>query len=158
MRKIIEEVKERFGDAVESEAYEEGKIAKIVVKPERVVEVAQFLSERGFDHVKSVTGIDLIELKEGGGDFIEVMYQLGSYSFKAFKDVILNVSIKLDRGEPRTPSLCDVWPSAEYHEREVYEMFGVVFEGHPNLKHLLLPEYWMDIPPLRKDYKVPGRD
>ena len=158
LRKIMDEVKERFGDAVEGEVYEEGKIAKLVVKSDNLLEVARHLLEKGFDHVKAVTGIDLVKLREGGGNLIEVVYQLGSYSVESLKDVILNLSIKLDRDDPKISSLCEVWPSAEYHEREVHEMLGVVFRGHPNLQHLLLPEYWMDIPPLRKDYRVAGRE
>jgi NADH-quinone oxidoreductase subunit C len=67
------------------------------------------------------------------------------------------LSTKLDKANPRMPSLNDVWPSCEYHEREVYEMFGVVFEGHPDLRRLLLPEYWMDMPPMLKEYEPPGR-
>ena len=58
---------------------------------------------------------------------------------------------------PQVPSLTDVWAAAEYHEREAFEMLGIVFEGHPDLRRLLLPEDWNDIPPLRKDYVSPGR-
>jgi NADH-quinone oxidoreductase subunit C len=50
-----------------------------------------------------------------------------------------------------------VWPGAEYHERETFEMLGVKFDGHPDMRGILLPEDWNDIPPLRKDYKSPGR-
>lgn len=158
LKKIIDEVKERFGEAVVDEVYDEPKIAKITVKMESIEEVARYLSRIGFDHVKSVTGIDLLKLREGGGNIIEVVYQLGSYSFESLRDSVLNLSVKLDRNNPEIPSLHKIWPSAEYHEREVYEMLGVRFRKHPNLRYLLLPEYWADIPPLRKDYKVPGRE
>lgn len=158
LREIIDEVEERFSEAVVGGVYEEPKIAKIIVKVESVEEVARYLLRRGFDHVKSVTGIDLLKLREGGGKIIEVVYQLGSYSLEALRDSVLNLSVRLDRDNPETPSLHEVWPSAEYHEREVYEMLGVKFRKHPNLKPLLLPEYWADIPPLRKDYRVPGRE
>ncbi|MEM3713080.1 MAG: NADH-quinone oxidoreductase subunit C, partial [Thermoproteota archaeon] len=68
------------------------------------------------------------------------------------------LSVKLDLEKPMVSSLFSIWPSVEYHEREVYDMLGVIFEGHPDLKRILLPEYWMDIPPLRKEYKIPGRE
>src|SRR5579885_923427 len=57
----------------------------------------------------------------------------------------------------RTPSLRDVFYSVEFHERECFEMFGVYFEGHPDMRRLLLPEDWADIPPFRKDFKIKGR-
>ena len=55
------------------------------------------------------------------------------------------------------PSLVEVWPGAEYHERETFEMLGVTFTGHPDMRGILLPEDWDDIPPLRKDFRSPGR-
>ncbi|MEM3168570.1 MAG: NADH-quinone oxidoreductase subunit C, partial [Nitrososphaerota archaeon] len=64
---------------------------------------------------------------------------------------------KLPRDEPEMPSLTQVWRSAEYHERETFEMLGVRFVGHPDLRRLLLPEWYSDIPPLRKDFKPAGR-
>ena len=158
LKEVLDKVSKEFGGYVESSSFKEGKIAKLVVKAEKLVEVAEYLKGQGFDHVKAVTGIDLVKLRKGGGNLIEVSYQLGSYSVEELRDSILNLSVKIDRDSPNSPSLYKVWPSVEYHEREVYEMLGVSFQGHPDLRRLLLPEYWMDIPPLRKDYKVPGRD
>ncbi|MEM2017384.1 MAG: NADH-quinone oxidoreductase subunit C, partial [Nitrososphaerota archaeon] len=141
------------------EVFLEKKIAKVIVKKEALVEVARYLKDRhGFDHVKGVTGVDLSRLKEGGGPFIEVIYHLGSLGDQELADSILNLSVKLDLEKPMVSSLFSIWPSVEYHEREVYDMLGVIFEGHPDLKRILLPEYWMDIPPLRKEYKIPGRE
>ena len=157
LKEVLDNVSKRFGDSV-SAVMEEGKIAKLVVEAGKLVEVAEHLRDLGFDHVKAVTGIDLVKLRKGGGNLIEVSYQLGSYTVEELRDSILNLSVKVDRDNPQSPSLYKVWPSVEYHEREVYEMLGVKFQGHPDLRRLLLPEYWMDIPPLRKDYKVPGRD
>ncbi|MEM0079455.1 MAG: NADH-quinone oxidoreductase subunit C [Nitrososphaerota archaeon] len=159
LREVVEDLKKKFPEDIEGEVFHEKKITKIVVRKERLMEIAKYLRDlHGFDHVKGVTGVDLVALKEGGGPYIEVIYHLGSIKNEKLVDVILNISIRLDREKPLTKSLYSIWPSVEYHEREVYEMFGVVFEDHPNLKKLLLPEYWMDTPPLRKDYKVPGRD
>ncbi|MEM1583298.1 MAG: NADH-quinone oxidoreductase subunit C [Nitrososphaerota archaeon] len=159
LRKILDDVKEAFGEDIEGEVFLEKKIAKVIVKKEALVEVARYLKDRhGFDHVKGVTGVDLSRLKEGGGPFIEVIYHLGSLGDQELADSILNLSVKLDLEKPMVSSLFSIWPSVEYHEREVYDMLGVIFEGHPDLKRILLPEYWMDIPPLRKEYKIPGRE
>ena len=69
----------------------------------------------------------------------------------------LAVAARLPRDSPVMPSLVEVWPGAEYHERETFEMLGVTFAGHPDLRGILLPEDWADIPPLRKDFRSPGR-
>jgi len=57
----------------------------------------------------------------------------------------------------KLPTLRDIFYSVEFHEREIFEMFGVYFEGHPDNRRLLLPEDWADLPPLRKDFAIKGR-
>jgi len=64
------------------------------------------------------------------------------------------VKIKLDRTKPEVETVCDTWRTAEFHEREVFELFGVVFLNHPDLRNLILPDVW-DGFPLRKDYEDP---
>ena len=65
------------------------------------------------------------------------------------------VKCKLDRQNPKIDSVTDIWKTAEFHEREVYEMFGVDFEGHPDLRLLILPDGWEGKNPLRKDFEDP---
>ena len=64
------------------------------------------------------------------------------------------IKIKLDRTKPEVETVCDLWRTAEFHEREVFELFGVVFLNHPDLRNLILPDEW-DGFPLRKDYEDP---
>ena len=66
----------------------------------------------------------------------------------------LVVKIKLDRTKPEVETVCDIWRTAEFHEREVFELFGVFFLNHPDLRNLILPDMW-DGFPLRKDYEDP---
>ena len=106
----------------------------------------------GFDHVASVTGIDYPDR-----NLVKVTYHLGAYAKLTIRRLVLSVSVDLPRQDAMTPSLVSIWPSAEYHERETHEMVGVMFEGHPNSNLLLLPEDWIDLPPLRKDFKLRGR-
>jgi NADH:ubiquinone oxidoreductase subunit C len=106
----------------------------------------------GFDHVASVTGIDYPDM-----NFLTVTYHLSSYERLPIRQLVLSVSVNLPRQDPKLPSLMSLWPSAEYHERETHEMLGVTFQNHPNLNLLLLPEDWVDLPPLRKDFKLRGR-
>lgn len=64
------------------------------------------------------------------------------------------IKVKLDRGQPEVSTVCDLWRTAEFHEREVFELFGVQFIGHPDLRKLILPDDWIGYP-LRKDYEDP---
>lgn len=154
---VVTELENKFGKALLEKAVDTRKLVKIVVEVDSLVAVARFLRDNyGLDHVKAVTGVDLSRLLKKE-DKIEVIYHLGSYTRPELATADIALSTKLDRKSPRMPSLMDVWPSVEFHEREVYEMFGVVFEGHPDLRRLLLPEYWSDIPPMLKDYEPPGR-
>ena len=65
------------------------------------------------------------------------------------------VRVIVPREQPHIPSVADIWPAAEWHEREAYDMMGIVFDGHPNLKRILCPDDWVGHP-LRKDYEFPA--
>ena len=125
---------------------------KLTVAPETVKEAALFVrDELGFDHFATVSGTDFMAKKE-----IEVIYFAGSVR-QGMEDLVVALAARLPRESPVMPSLVEVWPGAEYHERETFEMLGVTFTGHPDLRRILLPEDWDDIPPLRKDFRSPGR-
>ena len=83
-------------------------------------------------------------------DRIEVVYHL--YSQTHGRSLVTKV--QLDRNDPKVPSIESVWRMADWHERECYDMFGVVFENHPDLRRILLPFDWEGFP-LRKDYVYP---
>ena len=148
---IVAKVQERFGERVKP-IYVKPKRLKLLVKKESLAELASHLKSLGFDHVASVAGIDHKKDNE-----FEVVYHLSSYSQDDLRSIVLALATRIPREDPVVSSLCEVWKSAEYHERETFEMFGIVFQGHPKLERLLLPEDWDDIPPLRKDFMLPGR-
>ena len=111
-----------------------------------VREVMAFLRddpELRFDQLLIVTGVDY-------ADHIDVLYHLRSYSNPA--TIAIKVTVARDGGS--LPSIADIHPAADWHERETFDMLGVRFERHPNLRRILLPEDW-DGHPLRKDYKQP---
>lgn len=149
--RISEDLAKTFSDDVKA-VYVKTKRMKFMVKPERIVEVGLHLKKIGFDQVVSVGGTDYPDQKS-----IEVNYHLASVGNQELKKVIVNLTTTLPRDRPVMSTLYKVWKGVEYHERETHEMVGIVFEGHPNLERLLLPEDWADIPPLRKDFKLPGR-
>lgn len=126
---------------------------KIRVDPANIIEIAKFLNhELGFDHAESVTGTDYPKDNQ-----IEVIYHLGSYLRDDLAHLVLSLTTRTDRDEARLPSLLPVYGSVEYHEREIFEMLGVYFDGHPRNERFLLPEDWADIPPLRKEFHIKGR-
>ena len=125
---------------------------KVSMGQSRIREVGLFVRDSlGFDHISTVSGVDWIAKNE-----LEVEYFVGS-SFPGQEDFVMALSERVPRDNPVVPTLIDVWRGAEYHERETHEMFGINFQGHPNQSHILLPEDWNDLPPLRKDYVSPGR-
>jgi NADH:ubiquinone oxidoreductase subunit C len=94
--------------------------------------------EWGFGHLSTITGVDL-------KDRMEVLYHLND------GNVTLSVRVAIRREDPPLPTVVDILPGAVLYEREVHEMFGIVFEGHPNLAPLLLPDDWPEgLYPLRK--------
>lgn len=80
-------------------------------------------------------------------EYFEVVYHLYSYA----KNHMFAIKVKADRTKPVVPSVFSIWKGADYQEREGYDLFGVKFEGHPNLKRLLLTPDWEDHP-MRRDY------
>lgn len=84
---------------------------------------------------------------------VEVVYVLRSLT----RNHVLRVSAGTDDEELRLPSVVGVYPTADFHEREVFDFFGVEFEGHPNLRRILMPDDWVGHP-LRKDYPLGGVD
>ncbi len=101
---------------------------------------ASNLKELGFDRLGMVTAVD-------HSTEFEMVYRLHSRSMSA--GIFLKCGVKRD--DPRVLSVSDLWPAAIWQEREVYDMFGIVFLNHPDMRRILLPEDWEGFP-LRKDY------
>ena len=106
-----------------------------------LLEAAKLDERLAFDFLRDLTGVDY---EEQG---FEVVYQL--HSFKHQHSVTIRAKVPVD--DPRVQSATDIWRAADWHERETRDMFGIVFEGHPNLVPILLPDDMLDHFPLRKD-------
>ncbi len=157
---ISDKIVEKFGEKVEVAFVKEDRVG-INVGRENVHDVAEFIRDGlNYDHVESVSGVDYPQDNE-----IAVVYHIGSYSVPSLARQILVLSTRAQREEnpipgsdaTKLPTLRDVFYSVEFHEREIFEMLGVYFEGHPDNRRLLLPEDWADLPPLRKDFAIKGR-
>jgi NADH-quinone oxidoreductase subunit C len=145
---IHERLKARFGDDVGP--LSEPKIDPFcLVKKERIVEVCRFLkTEPGleFDFLEDETAVDWPKR-----NVIEVVYHLLSYKLRH----TLVLKVEADRAEPSVPTVEGVWKTANWFEREIYDLFGVDFPGHPDLRRIMLPDDWVGHP-LRKDYQEAG--
>ncbi len=148
LESIIEKISQSLRE-LSTEIGTKDEIVTVQVEPDNLLEVAKKLKEIGFDHVKSVTAIDLPEQKE-----LEVVYHISSLGNLDLAKVIVVLKARVPSEEPHLPSLIEIWPSSKYLEREEYEMLGIVFEGHPELERLLLPDDYEGPPPLRKEFEV----
>jgi NADH-quinone oxidoreductase subunit C len=117
------------------------------VEPAKMLEIATFLKNEpdlAFTSLMCLSGLDY-----GAVNGLGVVYSLHSME----KKHAITVRVDLPRDEPKVPSVESVWRTADWHERETFDLFGIVFEGHPDLRRILCPEDWEGYP-LRKDYIV----
>jgi NADH-quinone oxidoreductase subunit C len=138
----------------------------VVVDPAKLVDVCQFLRDDPrlrFDLLNCISGVDYLETdakkvaKAGFEPHTEVVYHLSSFVHRHRFTLKLLLPRWKDNqtGQlPEVPSVAHVWPTADWHEREVYDLSGVWFTGHPDLTRILLSEDWEGYP-LRKDYEFP---
>jgi NADH-quinone oxidoreductase subunit C len=143
---LFKRLRERFGDSVES-AFTFVNQLSIHVKADRIVEVCKALrddAETPFNYLSDLTCVHWPEREEAP---FEVVYNLYSISKNE------RVRVKAAAGEAGIDSVTSVWPTANWMEREAYDLFGVNFNNHPDLRRLLLPKDW-DGHPLRKDYPL----
>jgi NADH-quinone oxidoreductase subunit C len=145
---LVKRYKEKFGPAI-LEAWVDRKQAILVVARELLAEIALYSrDDEKFDWLSDLTAADWPK-REKRFDVILNMYSME-------KNERLRVKAQASADE-RVPSVQGVWATANWMEREVYDMFGVVFEGHPDLKRILLPDEWQGYP-LRKDYDILTQD
>jgi NADH-quinone oxidoreductase subunit C len=158
-------LEQQFGDRIK------GKKADaidpfVVVEPANLLEICRFLrddSRLRFELLNCISGVDYLEPdakkapKAGFEPHGEVVYHLQSFTHR--HRFVLKVILPRWKGEktgelPEVPSVTSLWKTADWHEREVYDLSGVWFTGHPDLRRILLSEDWVGYP-LRKDYEFP---
>lgn len=140
----IYRLKERFGAAIQALEAPKGDLT-VTVARERLQDVCRFLKEEhGFDYPILVTGVDREE-------HLESVCHLG----KADAPEIVVVKTVVSYDDPRVPSITPLWSGADWHERESYDLMGIIYEGHPDLRRILLFDEWDEYPhPLRKEFKL----
>jgi len=144
---IFDRLRQRFGDRVVDTGLE-AKDPWVAIKPEDLFEVSRYLHDDpqlAFDCLSNLTGVDL-----KAQDLLQAVYHLYSYPHR--HKLVLKVSTP--RPDPSIPSVENIWKAANWLEREAFDLVGIVFTGHSDLRRLLLPEDWIGYP-LRKDFVEP---
>lgn len=148
---LLERLKEQFGDAV-LETHSDHGDDTAVVTSSKIEAVARFLRDdpsTSMEMLSDLTGVDYLGVREPR---FEVAYHFYSLS----KNHRVRIRAPLDESNPTLPSVTGLWNSALWMEREAFDLYGIVFEGHPDLRRVLLyPEF--EGHPLRKDYEMEDR-
>lgn len=144
---IAAKIKDRFPNEVLDVVEFRGQVG-VAVRRERIVDICRYLFDDPdirMDHLSDLCGVDYPDRQRR----FEVVYNL--YSMPHRHRIRLRARVPAD--DPRIASVVPIWRGANWHERETFDMFGVTFEGHPDLRRILMPEDW-EGHPLRKDYPV----
>ncbi|WP_416336300.1 NAD(P)H-quinone oxidoreductase subunit J [Calothrix sp. UHCC 0171] len=133
----------------ESLELDRNNVEIIKVEADFLLPICTALYAYGFNYLQCQCGIDM-----GAGQDLVSMYHLIKVSDNADRPEEVRIKVFLPRENPRVASVYWIWKTADWQERESYDMYGIVYEGHPNLKRILMPEDWVGYP-LRKDYVSP---
>jgi NADH-quinone oxidoreductase subunit C len=145
----LEEAYPSFSDAIERVVVDRGELT-LHIAPEKIAEVCQIMRDDEslrFEMCSSLSGVDYLNSDPRR---LHVVYELLSMTYRR--------RVRLETAVPAggsVPSVTSVYPTADWHERETYDMFGVIFTGHPNLTRVLMPDDWEGFPQ-RKDYPLGG--
>lgn len=145
---LIDNLKKQFNDGIISTSLFKDEVTHLVAKT-ALVKICEFLKTDPaiqMSYLVDVIGVDYTPASPR----FEVVYHLYSISQR----LRIRLKVKVDEGES-LPSVTAVWPAADFPEREAFDMYGIIFDGHPNLKRIYMPPDW-DGFPLRKDYPLKG--
>ncbi|HEY9166840.1 MAG TPA: NADH-quinone oxidoreductase subunit C [Candidatus Kryptonia bacterium] len=170
--KIEAKLREAFGDAIVNVEESRGQVV-VEIRRERIVEVCKFLKEDAqlsFDLLSDICGADMLDFEDDSSrkaylaiehahrpasvpvaERFLVVYQLTSIANKTR----LRLKAKVDGENPICPSVTPVFPAANWYEREAFDMFGISFDGHPDMRRMYMPEEY-EYNPLRKDFPLMG--
>lgn len=147
---VLRAIVERFAGQVQT-LPSPFDVPVVKVRPGALPEVAALLRSQGFSMLLDIGGVDYLGSAGAVGARFEVVYH--------FLDPVgrrrVRLRVPVEGEPPEVPSLCGLWPAANWAEREVFDLFGIRFTGHPGLRRILLPDDW-EGHPLRKDYPLRG--
>lgn len=144
---FLDALKNQFPDAIiEAKVQRKNRIVA-KVKKESLLDICRFAATSlGFEHLSSIAGVDY------GSEF-EVVHHIATYKHS----VILTLKTRIPAGDLKITSVTSIWWNANWYERETFDLMGILFEGHPRLERLLLPQEWKAVHPLKKEWKLPRK-
>jgi len=148
--KIIEE---KFAGQVTGTSTHAGQVS-VLLKREMIKDVCRFVRDEPslkMDHLADLTAVDYSRYPGDTGERFEVVYNMISTVHRHR----IRLKVRLSESDPRIDSVASVWHTADWHERETFDLMGINFTGHPDLRRILLPEDWVGHP-LRKEYPLKG--
>ena len=137
-----------FSDAIEKAVVDRGELT-LFIKAARLVDVAKILRDQL--RFEMCVGVNGIHFPEETSRELHAVYSLLSIT----RNQRIRLEVCVSEKDPHIPSVVDVWAGANWHERETYDMFGIVFDNHPGLTRILMPDDWAGFPQ-RKDYPLGG--
>ena len=151
-QEIVDKLKAQFPGKIEVTGTETRRIAAVVEDRCVLHDILLYIrDELDFEHCANTLGVDYI-------DHMAVVYHIENYRY--YRGVIIEISVDVpadENGEYHLPSASDIWGGCNWNERETWELFGIVFDGHPRLERVLTPETYKFFP-FRKSYKLRGWD
>jgi NADH-quinone oxidoreductase subunit C len=133
-------------DALLDARFDRGELT-LTIAPDSIREAAATVQAAGYNFFEDMTAVDWFP----SAPRFQLSYHILSHKFLER----IRLRVMLEETNPAAESITPVWPAANYYEREVFDLFGIRFEGHPNLRRIMMPEEWQGHP-LRKDYPVEG--
>ncbi len=172
IEKIEEKLRASFGESIISVSEFKGQIS-VEVRRDRIVDLCRFLKEEPefqFDFLADICGADMLDFEDASSRkaYLAIEHQLRPaevpveerylviYNMISLKNKArLRLKVKVDGENPVCPSVTSVYPAANWYERETFDMFGITFEGHPDMRRMYMPEDY-EYYPLRKDFPLMG--
>ncbi len=139
---LVQRLTDGFADDVKEVSVVRPGRVKALIARDALRPICAFLKdELGFEHISCISGVDWVE-------HLENVYHIVSYENRC----VIQIGAKIPNEDPVIDSVSDIWKGALFHEREAYDLLGIRFNGHPDLRRILLPEDFK-FHPLRKDYQ-----
>jgi NADH-quinone oxidoreductase subunit C len=147
---VLDALKAKFPEAIQSVSFYAGEVT-VLLEKDALLPACRFLKEEpslGLDYLSNLCGVDFPERDKR----FEIVYHLFSVQHRHR----INLKVRVADQEP-APSVASIWRTANWHEREAFDLLGIPFEGHPDLRRILLADEWQGHP-LRKEYPTRGYD
>jgi len=133
-------------EALTDAKFDRGELT-LTIAPDSIRAACAAVQAAGYNFFEDLTAVDWFP----SSPRFQLSYHILSHGYKER----IRLRVPVEEGEPAVESITPVWPGANYYEREVFDLFGIRFEGHPNLRRIMMPDDWKGYP-LRKDYPVEG--